>query len=242
MSDQIDMRISGSSTMPGGEYGKVRISGSGKVQGNLKCESMTCSGAAKVLGDILCLGDMGVSGSFQCEGNVQAKEISASGSCEVGGSLTGDSLRISGSTKIGGSIHMGQVKCSGSVMVENDVEGDTVRLCGKTEIKGLLNAETVEISADGLSEIGDIGGTNIFVKREDVSRRVFVFLGSLRTRGLGLRVNTVEGDTVELENTTAKVVRGKRVVIGEGCRIERVEYSEHFEAAEGTVNQVVPLE
>lgn len=240
MSEQIDMRISGSTTMPGGEYGKVRISGSGKVQGNLKCESMTCSGAAKVLGDILCLGDVGISGSFQCEGNVQAKEISASGSCEVGGSLSGDSLRISGSTKIGGGIHMGQVKCSGSVMVEGDVEGDTVKLCGKTEIKGLLNAETVEISASGLSEIGDIGGTNIFVK-EDGSRHVFVFFGPSCSRSMGLRVNTIEGDTVELENTTAKVVRGKRVIIGHGCRIERVEYSEHFEAAEGAVRQVVPL-
>lgn len=240
MSDQIDMKISGSSTMPGGEYGKVRISGAGKVQGNLKCESMNCSGAAKVSGDILCLGDVGISGSFQCEGNVQAKEISASGSCGIGGSLTGDSLRISGSTKIGGSIHMGQVKCSGSIAVEGDVEGDTVRLCGKAEIKGLLNAETVEISANGMSEIGDIGGTNIFVK-EDGSHHVFVFIGSASKRGMGLRVNTIEGDTVELENTTAKVVRGKRIVIGRGCQIERVEYSEHFEAAEGTVKQAIPL-
>ena len=51
MSDKMDMRISGSSTMPGGEYGKVSISGSGKVQGNLKCESLSCSGAGKVKGD-----------------------------------------------------------------------------------------------------------------------------------------------------------------------------------------------
>ena len=47
MSDKMDMRISGSSTMPGGEYGKVSISGSGKVQGNLKCESLSCSGAGR---------------------------------------------------------------------------------------------------------------------------------------------------------------------------------------------------
>lgn len=241
MSDQIDMRISGSTTMPGGEYGKVRISGSGEVKGNLKCESVACSGAAKVSGDIQCLGDMGVSGSFQCGGNVQAKEITASGSYAVEGSLSGESLRISGAAKIGGSIRVGQIKCSGSVSVGGDVEADTVRLCGKTEIDGLLNAETVEISADGLSEIGDIGGTNIFVKRENASRRMFIFIGSMRARGLGLRVNSVEGDTVELENTTAKVVRGKRVIIGEGCRIDRVEYSEHLEAAEGTVGQSVLL-
>lgn len=33
MSDKIDMKISGSSVMPGGEYGKVSISGSGKIPG-----------------------------------------------------------------------------------------------------------------------------------------------------------------------------------------------------------------
>ena len=53
MSDHIDMKISGSSTMPGGEYGKVSISGAGKIQGNLKCDSLSCSGSGKVEGDVV---------------------------------------------------------------------------------------------------------------------------------------------------------------------------------------------
>ena len=44
MNEHIDMKISGSSSMPGGEYGKVSISGAGKVQGSLKCEELHCSG------------------------------------------------------------------------------------------------------------------------------------------------------------------------------------------------------
>lgn len=54
MSDHIDMKISGSSTMPGGEYGKVSISGAGKIQG--KPEMLTacsCSGSGKVEGDVV---------------------------------------------------------------------------------------------------------------------------------------------------------------------------------------------
>ena len=50
MNEHIDMKISGSSTMPGGEYGSVSISGAGKVNGSLKCEELHCSGAAKVQG------------------------------------------------------------------------------------------------------------------------------------------------------------------------------------------------
>ena len=40
MNDIMDMKISGSSAMPGGEYRTVSISGSGKVQGSLRCESL----------------------------------------------------------------------------------------------------------------------------------------------------------------------------------------------------------
>ena len=42
MNEHIDMKISGSSTMPGGEYGSVSISGAGKVNGSLKCEELHC--------------------------------------------------------------------------------------------------------------------------------------------------------------------------------------------------------
>lgn len=46
MNEKMDMRISGSSTMPGGEYDRVSISGSGTVQGDLRCQSLSCSGSA----------------------------------------------------------------------------------------------------------------------------------------------------------------------------------------------------
>lgn len=102
MNDIMDMKISGSSAMPGGEYRTVSISGSGKVQGSLRCESLRCSGS---------------------------------------------------------------VSCA---------------------------------------QVGDI-----------------------------------EGDDVDLEYTQADVVRGRRVRIGEGCSIGRVEYSESLDAWDGTVGESV---
>ena len=85
MSDKMDMRISGSSTMPGGEYGKVSISGSGKVQGNLKCESLSCSGAGKVKGDMVAQ-NVSCSGSVKVEGSMDCREkLSTSGSFQCTG-------------------------------------------------------------------------------------------------------------------------------------------------------------
>ena len=45
MNAHIDMKISGSSTMPGVAYGSVSMSRGGKDKGRLKCEDLHRSGA-----------------------------------------------------------------------------------------------------------------------------------------------------------------------------------------------------
>ncbi len=67
------------------------------------------------------------------------------------------------------------------------------------------------------------------------------FFGFSIGRTPSLRTNSIEGDRVELEYTTAMVVRGKEVIIGEGCKIDRVEYTETFQAQPGTVGQAVKI-
>lgn len=140
MNEKMDMRISGSSTMPGGEYDRVSISGSGTVQGDLRCQSLSCSGSARVQGDVDCAGEVRSSG--------------------------------------GGSIRIYQPQ--------------------QKSLLGLFR------SSCSCAQAGDI-----------------------------------EGDDVDLEYTQADVVRGRRVRIGEGCSIGRVEYSESLDALPGTVGEAV---
>ena len=40
------------------------------------------------------------------------------------------------------------------------------------------------------------------------------------------------GDNIEVENTRAKVVRGKNIIVGKNCTIERIEYSGEFKVDE----------
>lgn len=77
MNEHIDMKISGSSTMPGGEYGSVSISGAGKVNGSLKCEELHCSGAAKVQGDVDCAGELHTSGAGKIAGSGRLRQTSS---------------------------------------------------------------------------------------------------------------------------------------------------------------------
>ena len=79
MNEHIDMKISGSSSMPGGEYRRVSISGAGKVQGSLKCEELHCSGASNVQGDVDCAGELCTSGAGKMAGSVRCGSLTASG-------------------------------------------------------------------------------------------------------------------------------------------------------------------
>ena len=79
MNEHIDMKISGASSMPGGEYGRVSISGAGKVQGSLKCEEMHCSGASNVQGDVDSAGELCTSGAGKVAGSVRCGSLTASG-------------------------------------------------------------------------------------------------------------------------------------------------------------------
>ena len=61
MNDIMDMKISGSSAMPGGEYRTVSISGSGKVQGSLRCGRLSSHSSLSSRGlHPRCLGQQGL--------------------------------------------------------------------------------------------------------------------------------------------------------------------------------------
>lgn len=247
MNEHIDMKISGSSTMPGGEYGRVSISGAGKVQGSLKCEEMHCSGASNVQGDVDCAGELCTSGAGKVAGSVRCGSLTASGTfsaqtvqveglASVSGSLrteqalTADELRASGSLEAG-SVHCRALRSSGSCRVNGDVEAETAVLSGAVQIGGLLNAETVEISVNPAVHISAIGGGTIRVLQKDTT----TFLGIFRTSPGCARIGSIEGDNIELENVEAEIVRGKYVRIGHGCRIGTAEFGENLEAEPGTV-------
>ena len=229
MNDIMDMKISGSSAMPGGEYRTVSISGSGKVQGSLRCESLRCSGSARVQGDVDCAGEI------RCEGSLRANgRVHSSGALKLDGSLEGGEVDVSGGLEAG-EIRCGRLHCSGGARVSGGVEAESAQLTGSAVIQGLLNAETVEISASRGIRIGSIGGSSIRIYKPTQVSLLGLFHGSVSCAQVG----DIEGDDVDLEYTQADVVRGRRVRIGEGCSIGRVEYSESLDAWDGTVGESV---
>jgi cytoskeletal protein CcmA (bactofilin family) len=221
------VRISGSGTAGGGVYDEIAISGSGKVTGDAEARNVRVSGAAHFEGSVKADSLRG-SGSFHVARDVEAGEFKCSGSAHVGGSVKADKLAASGSVKIGGNAKVVNAHISGSTRIGGDLEGEHVRSSGVINVGGLLSADTVEMALGGNCRVREIGGERITVLCGGRIGRGFFCFGWLCRTG-SLTVESIEGDDVHLEATTAKIVRGQRVKIGRGCRIERVEYGESLQ-------------
>ena len=194
----MDMRIAGKGNVPSGEYNAIKLRGSGRLYGKVRCVCFKASGSSK--GETIeCAEGFNVSGSSSFTENIKAKD-----------------LRVYGSLKVGG-----------------DMEAENAKIVGGFHCKGLLNAENITLQADTLMSVGSIGGSNIFTKRKAVSF----------TMGRRVVVETcIEGDNLNLSYVTCPRVTGRVVVIGKGCKIDLVQYSEeikiHRKAKIGKVEKI----
>lgn len=106
--------------------------------------------------------------------------------------------------------------------------GERFHASGVFRIDGLLNAGEITLSRGGLYQAGDIGCTTLRVVQD-------AHVISLGRRKRALEAQSIEGDTLELLDTQAAVVRGRFVCVGAGCVIDRVEYSEDLTVEDGGI-------
>lgn len=213
-----DMRIVGAGTISGGVYGNVTVAGAGTVRGDVDALAFKVGGAADVIGNVKAT-SIGVSGTATFDGNVDGGDIRISGTSDVRGYAKGDALSVSGTVTIDGPVTAQRVEIRGTAKIGGDVEAEVFDAKGVFSIGGLLNAGTITIRLYGGADARDIGGEAIEVREG----KPWAFLPFLGERNL--TADTIEGDTVYLENTRAKVVRGANVTIGAGCQIDLVEYT-----------------
>jgi cytoskeletal protein CcmA (bactofilin family) len=100
--------------------------------------------------------------------------------------------------------------------VKGSVATEEFRSSGSVRIDGGLKAEEVDIDLGGTSKIPTIEAEEVRVKATG---------GFFRVRG-ELTAERIEGSEIELEATTAALVKGDEVHIGPHCRIDVVEAKE----------------
>jgi cytoskeletal protein CcmA (bactofilin family) len=234
--DRRSASLSGAGKLSGGDYARVSISGAGKITGDLKAEELRISGAGKVEGNVEAT-QVSVSGGASFSGSVVADEMSVSGAARIGGDAKVKELKCSGTFRVTGSVAAEYVKVSGHIHVGGDLEAEIFKASGGFTIEGLLSADKVEVRLGGKCSAREIGGEKIEILRGGFRERGILLDGLVRMFSGGgiaeLKASSIEGDDVEIEETTADAVRGKRIKLGPGCHIGTVEYSETIEVHAG---------
>ncbi|MCR4403755.1 MAG: polymer-forming cytoskeletal protein [Candidatus Acetothermia bacterium] len=218
--------ISGAGKLSGGIYDTVKVAGSGKIEGDVDANQISTAGACKIEGNVKAQ-RMKTAGACKIVGDVQARELKTAGSCSVEGRVEAEALESAGAQTVLKSISAKQIDAAGSFRVGGDVEADRFSAKGSIDIGGLLSADEIHLELGGRSTIREIGGERIEVRKLSRGWHFIINLGGWGSSSL--EAETIEGDEVRLEATRAKTVRGKRVVIGEDCRIDRVEYTESLQ-------------
>lgn len=219
----MNMRLSGSGVIPGGEYEDIKTSGSSKLQGLVKCTGLTSSGSCE--GEsVECSGILKASGTAVFSGDVSAENISTSGTFTCGGELKADrKITCSGSVKCKGSIKCNSLAFSGSLKAEGDIEGERLVFNGTVKCKGLINAEKAAIKFTGRTEIENIGGSKICISKNKRLSLINKITPNAHIEG------SIEGDEIDLKHTDCPRVTGRKIIIGNGCNIGLAQYSESIE-------------
>ena len=224
--NRTDAKIAGTGTITGGTYGNVTIAGAGNVRGDIDCLAFKVGGMADVTGTVKAT-SVNVGGTGNFNGDIQGGDVVFNGTADVHGRIAADLLRIAGTATIDGAVSAQRVEIRGTAKIGGDVEAESFDGQGVFSIGGLLNAGDRDDQT--LRRVGRPRH-----RRRDHRRATGQAVEPPPFFGeRNLTADTIEGDTVYLENTRAKVVRGANVTIGLGCEIDFVEYTGSFTGSAG---------
>lgn len=225
-----DLRINGLGQASGGTYGTIHADGIATLNGDIVCNSLVTNGTFKLKGSIQG-GDLRINGTASVAESVNGETLRVDGMLKAGGNLRTVDVNINGMLTLEGNASGESMKIDGGMKLGGNAEFETLQVHGGFQIGGMLNAGALEIWMAANCKAKEIGGENIRVRSKPSARNLLALVSpSLAVR---LIADSIEGDDVTLEKTTAEMVRGGSVRIGPGCRIGRVEYKHHYEAHPG---------
>lgn len=218
---EYDIKIDGMGTISEGKYKNIKIDGIGTIQGEIEADCIKIDGKAKSLGKIKCE-ELKVDGYFTSCDDIISTNCEVDGYQEAKGSIKGNYLDVNGRLRGEKEINFDKIQVSGEFIILGNCQCGEFYLDGKANISGLLSGDNLELNISRVNEIKEIGGEKLSVKRSKSNFTVLFF--SKERKGI-LICNEIEADEIYLEHTECNVVRGRDIEIGDGCVIDKIEYT-----------------
>lgn len=211
-----NLTVHGNGSFLGGNYDTIKIHGAASFVGNTTSKSISVTGSCTMNGDLHCEKMLSIHGKYDLNGNVTSNIMKLNGACEISGDAQMNISKNKGRLEIEKNFSGNQMFNKGDLSVKGNVTFETFISDGRFRIGGLLNAEEITILPTfSTSTVKEIGGEEITIK---IQQSIIPFISKGR-----VETDLIEGNTIYLENTTAKVVRGQDIEIGPGCVIGTVE-------------------
>lgn len=230
-----DLIINGFGTSNGGECHIVTINGKGTIKGNISAEQIEINGQGTFQG-IINSKKLEINGSATLEQLTHTDKLSIDGHATFKDNINTKKLRIAGFASINGNVSADTISIEGKTTIKGNCDTEKFSVQGPIKITGTLNAEEITIEPKWKCEINEIGcrQLNVRYEKDPFWNVIESFINTTLTIG------TIEGDDIHLENTKAKIVRGKNISIGKNCQIDLVEYTETFKRSDGAqINQLI---
>lgn len=233
----------------GGTFNKVVIRGKNIIEKDIKCKSFLVDGVCKLKGNLEAKSIV-IKGQMSIDKSVSGKNVRFGGIVNVKENCNIEDLTISGKALLEKDIICKELNIAGSASIDGNVESSYMYVSGVSYLKGNLKVDKLALSGGLIAEksikgsninitlgteskINNLKGKNITVKNPENTAKLFSkMLKKLVKNKVQLSCKKIEGDKIYLENTTADLVRGNVVIIGEGCNIKKVEYIEELKVIE----------
>ena len=167
-------------------------------------------------------------GSIRITGDVEAGRISSAGSLVAEGNVKADKMKCEGSSMIKGDVKVDTITASGSFSA-NKLRADVAKLAGGISVKSIV---ADEIRIGGVVKADEIRGDSVWIRLSKSRSKVGRIVGdsiniACERRLFGatsghLEAQEIRGDRITLDCTTAEVVEGDEVKVGDNCKIDRL--------------------
>jgi cytoskeletal protein CcmA (bactofilin family) len=220
-----NISIMGEGCISSGNYKTVRVMGEGKILGYIEVGKLSIMGTLESESDLK-VGKLSISGEGKFS-SINAENISIMGNGKFDGAVKTNYIKIMGEAEIKDNMKAQEIIIMGSLEGKS-VESETFVSNGSFELES-LNANDIKVKLRGPCKGLEIGGETINVKYPRVGKIFLDVVDILlfrKTKRAELNAETIEADSIYLENTVAKSVKGNNIIIGPGCKIKSIEYKE----------------
>lgn len=219
-----DLVVNGVSGGAGGTYNRVQIDGVGKVVGPIVARMFNGNGHMNLNSD-LTAEEAECNGIMKIKGNASIGKMKVDGVLTIGENFRGDSCTLNGMLSTKGNCELEEFTGEGSF-----------------NVAGLLSAGHVNFKLQGQGKANEIGVESLVIRQVSNGFWNKMLSGVIPKFRAELSTRMIEGDFIDLEYTTADIIRGNIVIIGPGCNVGRIEYRDqitvHPEAKVGKVEKI----